>query len=476
MLDILFVNPPSPDKYVYIRDINRSGRRSREGTIWPQTSLAYLAAVMKKSGYSVDIIDCIAEKINWNQFKDILKREEPRYVVVNVITSIITNDLYATYLAKTIGAKTIAIGPHLTYLPKETLEKYPSLDFGIIGEAEITIKELIDCCEKRADLQKVKGVVFRCHEEITVTPEREFINNLDDLPFPLHELLPIKKYSLPFIGKAYTFVLSSRGCPYYCTFCRQPIMWQRQVRSRSAKNIFEELKYTKSLGINNFMFHSDTFTIDRDIVIKLCQLMIDAKLELRWCCNSRVDTIDEEMLGWMKKAGCWMIMLGIETASDEILQNVKKGGKATAGVAEKAVRMIKKAGIKVWGYFIVGLPGESRQTIKETIKFSKRLPLDLVNFAVGAPYPGTEFYQRAKENKWLESEEWESFDQNYSAIVSYPNLSSVEIMDGIRRAYINWYMRPKGVLIFLKGCTSLNYIVTLLAIGYYHIRISKRHG
>lgn len=474
MLDVLFVNPPSPDKHVYIRDINRSGRRSRERTIWPQTSLAYLAAVIQKAGYKVEIIDCIAEEMSWDTFKELLKNKSPRYVVTNVITSIITNDLYTAYLAKSLGARSIAIGPHITYLAKETMQRYPTLDIGIIGEAEETIVELIKKCDSSGDLNTVKGIVFRDKDTIIVTQERPFIKDLDELPFPLHELLPIPKYSLPFIGKGYTFVLSSRGCPYFCTFCRQPIMWKRQVRSRSAKSIFEELKYIKRLGITNFMFHSDTFTVDRNLVIELCKLMSEAGLNLRWCCNSRVDTIDQELLAYMKKAGCWMIMYGIETSSDLILENVKKGGKASFEITKKAVMMAKRAGIKVWGYFIMGLPGETKETIKNSINFAKQLPLDLVNFAVGAPYPGTEFYQEAKQRGWLETEEWESFDQNYSAIVSYPDLPSEEILKSIRKAYIRWYFTPRGLLVILKGCTNFNYIKNILKIGWQHLMISKK--
>ena len=161
MMDVFFVNPPSPDGHVYIRDMNRSGRRSREKTIWPQTSLAYLASVVKLAGYKVDLIDCIADNTDWEEFGEILKEKRPRYVVTNAITSIINNDLHTSYLAKTIGAKSITIGAHITHLPKETMERFPNLDFGILGEAEVTIRELIDTCESKGDLSVVKGIVFR---------------------------------------------------------------------------------------------------------------------------------------------------------------------------------------------------------------------------------------------------------------------------------------------------------------------------
>jgi radical SAM superfamily enzyme YgiQ (UPF0313 family) len=471
-LDCIFVNPPSPDGYVYIRDINRSGRRSREGTIWPQTSLAYLAAVVKKEGYTAGLVDCIAEKMDWRAFEELLQKERPRYIVMNAITSIITNDLHTAELAKGIHAQSIAVGPHITALPQETLTRYPSLDIGIIGEAEETIRELINTLEKKdKPLSQVRGITFRDGGKVTVTEKRPLIENLDDLPIPLHELLPFEKHRLPYIGKRYTFVLSSRGCPYQCTFCRQPIMWERKFRSRSAGNILKELEYLKGLGITNFMFHSDTFTLDRKIVIELCQGMVDLNLNIRWCCNSRVDTVDEELLGWMKRAGCWMVMYGIESGSQEVLDKVKKGGSATIEQAKKAVVWTKQQGIKVWGYFIMGLPGETKETMRESVELAKSLPLDLVNFAVGAPYPGTEFFAQAKAEGWLESERWEDFDQNYSAIVSYPWLSSQEIIAGIRNAYLRWFLRPYGIKVFLKGLTSLDNLKMLFRVGLEHLKI-----
>lgn len=473
-VDVLFVNPPSPDGHVYIRDINRSGRRSRERTIWPQTSLAYLAAVLKQQGYSVDVIDCIALNTSWSELKTIMEKMSPRFVVTNAITSVISNDLTTTFLGKFLGAHTIAIGPHVTSLPLETMAAFPTLDFGILGEAELTIAELCRALDDGKPVRTVKGIVYRTPKgEVRLTPKRPFLENLDELPIPLHELLPTSKHTLPYIGTNYTFVLASRGCPYQCTFCRQPIMWERKVRKRSAESIFDELAHLQSMGVNNIMFHADTFTIDRKIVKDLCRMIIDARLPVRWICNSRVDTVDRDMLKLMKQAGCWMIAYGIETGSDAILKNVKKGGFHTVEQSRKAVIWTKEAGIQVWAYFIIGLPGENRDTVRETMELAKSMPADIVNFAVGAPYPGTELYAQAKKQGWLESDAWEDFDQNYSAILSFPDFSSDDIMRSIRRGYLEWYLRPSGLWAFLKGIGSLSDLKTLAAVGLDHLKISK---
>jgi radical SAM superfamily enzyme YgiQ (UPF0313 family) len=156
--DILFVNPPSPDGYIYIRDINRSGRRTRELTLWPQTSLAYLAAVAKQAGYKVDLLDCIAEEISWNEYLDYVKKYEPKWTVVQAITSVVTNDVYATYLGKRYNSRTVVVGPHITALPRETMEAFPSVDFGILGEPEETLREMLDAVERGGDLRNIKGM------------------------------------------------------------------------------------------------------------------------------------------------------------------------------------------------------------------------------------------------------------------------------------------------------------------------------
>jgi anaerobic magnesium-protoporphyrin IX monomethyl ester cyclase len=467
-VDILFVNPPSPDKYIYIRDINRSGRRSKEREIWPQTSLAYLAAMVRDK-YKVGLIDCIAEEMDWDTFKQYLVKRNPRYVVINIISSIITNDIYTAYLAKTIGAQTIGLGPHVTELPEATLKRYPSLDFIIRNEAELTVKDLIATIESGGDFSVVQGIAWRRGlNDFVVNSDRPFIENLDDLPIPAHDLLPIHKYRLPILGNNFTFVLAGRGCPNRCTFCRQMIMWKYHVRLRSAESIFQELKYlSEKLAVNNILFHTDTFTIDRNIVIDLCKKIVDAKLPIRWMSNGRVETVDDEMLEWMKKAGCFMIAYGLESGSQTVLDAVEKG--ITIKQSRQAVLMTKKHGIKVWGYFVVGLPGENSQTIKETRKFSKELPIDYVNFSIGAPYPGTTFYNQAKANGWLKCDNWEAFDQNYSAIVDYPDFKRQDIEAAVAGLYRSWYLRPQVIARLIFDKNNWSNLLTLIRVGWLHL-------
>jgi radical SAM superfamily enzyme YgiQ (UPF0313 family) len=349
---------------------------------------------------------------------------------------------------------TIAVGPHVTELSEEVLQDYPSLDFTIRGEAEYTLVELLKGLEAGESRGNVKGIAYREDSSVRLNADRPFVENLDDLPFPRHDLLPLDRYVYPFISSRFTFVVTSRGCPYPCTFCRQPIMWRGKVRSRSVDSVIGELRMLKGLGITNFLVHSDTFTVNKDFVVALCKRMIDEKLDMKWGCNSRVDTVDQEMLKWMRLAGCWMIAYGIESGSQLVLDNAKKG--ATLSQARDAVAWASDAGIKVYGYFIIGLPGETLTTIDETIAFAKALPLTFALFHVGSPYPGTAFHKQAREMGWLNFTRWEDVDQGRSTPVVYPNLSSAEITRGIRRAHMAFYLRPRAIARVLRSVNNLN--------------------
>lgn len=469
MKKILFINPPTPEKGVMIiRDLDRSGRKTREKTIWPQTNLAYLAAVMKNEGFSVDIIDCIADKIYWEKFEKIIDEKKPNYILFNSISSTITNDMKTAVIAKKNNAKSIAVGSHVTALPKKSMEKFPYLDFIIMGEAEETLKELVSAIENKRDVSSVLGIAWRKDREVVVNEKRPLIKNLDSLPIPLHELLPIKKYNLPFVGSRFTFVMESRGCPFRCIFCRSPIAWNRVFRTRSSDSIFKELEYLNKIGVKNILFHSDTFTVNKSVVVDLCKKIINSGLKIRWMCNSRVDTVDKETLDWMKKAGCEMIMYGIESGSQKVLDLSKKD--ITIAKIIETVKNTDEAGIKVWGYFIVGLPGENKETVEQTIQLAKSLPLTLANFAVAAPYPGTEFQSLSVEKGWLKSDNWEEYDQNYSAIVSYPDFSSEEIVKSMKRAYREFYFRPSVFIKLLAGIRRPHDVFVWIDVIFSHLK------
>jgi radical SAM superfamily enzyme YgiQ (UPF0313 family) len=245
-------------------------------------------------------------------------------------------------------------------------------------------------------------------------------------------------------------------------------LWGNRVRLRPVEDILAELVWLHELGVDSVVFLSDLFTVNRRQVIDLCKGIVAAGLPLKWQCNSRVDHIDEELLAWMKRAGCWQIAFGLESGSQEVLDIAKKG--ITVEQTEKAINLVDRFGIKSWGYFIIGLPGETKETIRMTIDLAKRLPLNLALFHVAVPYPGTEFNDMAQEHGWLLSDRWEDLDMNYSAIVQYPQLSAAEIDKAAKRAFFEWYLRPGPIFRLLGSMRDVATMKTIMRNAWHHLR------
>ena len=319
------------------------------------------------------------------------------------------------------------------------------------------------------DMHAIKGLAWRDGDEIVVNSPRPFISNLDDLPVPMHELLPFEKYRMPLIKGPFTFIVTSRGCPAGCTFCIKHVSYQYSTRLRSPELLMSEMWQLKKMGIHNIHMYSDLFTVNREQVVDLCQRMIAEKIDIKWTCNSRIDYVDEEMLGLMSKAGCWYISWGIESGNEQILRHVHKG--AYPDKAKQALSWAKNAGIKNWGYFIIGLPGETEETIRETIEFAKELSLDIALFHVAAPYPGTPFFYEVVEKGWFrKGTRWEDVDMDRGTVLDYPNLSAERLLYWQKRAFREWALRPAPMMTYLKMLLSdWSTMRTALSVGLEHL-------
>jgi radical SAM superfamily enzyme YgiQ (UPF0313 family) len=463
------------------------------------------------------------------------------------------NDMYGTFLAHSLGACTITFGTHVTPLTRETMEPYPSLDFVLRGEPELTLVELIETLEQISkstnqqiggagdqriresgnqeiskstnqqinksadqqigksvrrwerifreadpdwqpawernlrsfdsaqdrfaigDLRFVKGLAWRNGNEIVINPDRPFIKNLDDLPLPRHDLLPLDRYRAPLIKGPYSFVVTSRGCPANCQFCIKHVSYGRTVRVRSPENVLAELRLLRDLGLRDVNMYADLFTVDRNQVVGICELVLQEKLNFRWMCNSRVDFVDEEMLRLMARAGCWMIAWGIESANEGILRRVRKGYRP-----ERAVQTLgwaKAAGIKNWGYFIIGLTGETDETVRQTIDLAKKLPLDLVLFHIAAPYPGTPFFFEAVEKGWFRpGTRWEEVDMDRSTVLDYPQMPAERIEYWARRAFREWALRPGPLWTYLTSMASPATFRSAMKIGLESLGWIRERG
>jgi radical SAM superfamily enzyme YgiQ (UPF0313 family) len=462
--------------------------------IWPQCSLAQHAAMLD-SNYTFEIIDAIAENMTWKEFDARLRALAPRYYMTQLTAPTLTNDMYGVMLAKSLGATTIAFGTHVTAMPTETLRDFPALDIVIRGEPELTFRELVDVLEGRqdqrpawitnmltqcdpdwqqsegsADLARVKGVAWRRGGEIVMNEPRPFIPDLNALPMPLYEALPLDRYRMPLMKGPFTFLVTSRGCTAGCKYCIKHVSYQWSVRLLAPERIMRELWLLNSLGIHNIHMYADLFTVNRAQVVDLCRRIIREGLKIRWTCNSRVDYVDQEMLQLMGKAGCWMISWGIESGNEAILKQAAKG--ADPKKARQALTWARQAGIKNWGYFIIGLPGETTETIRQTIDFAKRLPLELALFHIAAPYPGTPFFFDVINNGWFKpGTRWEEVDMDRGTVLQYENLSAEELMYWQRRAFREWAMRPGPLLTYLKMLVSdSRTFKRALRVGLEHLR------
>ena len=509
-VDILLVNPPAPDgpRSVWIRSQHRVGRRSRENMIWPQVSLAQLAAILAPD-YTLEIVDCIATRMGWPEFEKLLEEKRPKYYLTHVTAPTLRNDMYGVFLAKALGARTIAFGTHVTPLTLETLRPFPALDFILRGEPEMTLRELLDVFEGKTpsdprvakmlaetrlqvegsrlqveednlqpstfNLQSIAGLAWRDDGEIVINPDRPFIPNLDDLPMPLHHLLPLDRQRMPMIRGPFTFIVTSRGCPAGCKYCIKHVSYQTSVRVRSPQLILEELQRLSELGIHTVHMYADLFTVNRDQVMELCRLIIDSGLKVQWMCNSRVDYVDEEMLQLMGRAGCWYISWGIESANEQILKRARKGYRKAQAI--QALRWAKAAGINNWGFFIIGLPGETPETIQETIAYAKTLPLDIALFHIAAPYPGTPFFYEVVQNQWFRpGTNWEEVDMDQSTVLDYPDLTAEQLEYWQKRATREWSFRPGPMLTFLKGMNSWEGFKSAVSVGLQMLKFVRGKG
>ena len=507
-VDVLLVNPPTPDGGIWIRSQHRVGRRSRENMIWPQVSLAQMAAILMPE-YTVEIIDANALRMGWEEFEEILEKKRPKYYITQVTAPSLKNDMYGAFLAKSLGAKTMAFGTHVTPMTIETMRPFPALDFILRGEPEMTLRELVDKLEGKtasnpgvakmlretSSLQtrrvgaetstdifpindgdnpyaNILGLAWRNGGEIIVNPDRPFIPDLNDMPLPRHEMLPLDKQRMPMIKGPFTFIVTSRGCPAGCKYCIKHVTYQNSLRVRSAEHILEELQYLTKLGITNIHMYADLFTVNRQHVVDMCNAIIAAGLKIKWTCNSRVDYVDEELLRLMAKAGCWYISWGIESANEIVLKRARKGYKKEQ--AFRALKWSREAGIANWGYFIIGLPGETVESIKETIDYSKMLPLDIALFHVAAPYPGTPFFYEVVENNWFRAgTKWEEVDMDQSTVLDYENLKAEDLEYWQKRATREWAFRPGPIFTFIKGLNTWEGFKSAVSVGLQMLQFTR---
>ena len=436
-MNITLINPS--DKSVYVKFKRPKIKRLSLG-------LAYIAAFLEDNKHNITVIDAEATDMDIGAVVQTTIETNPKVVGVTTTTPLlhIVLNILRELKIHNPNIYTFIGGPHVSALPKETLvENKDFVDFVIFGEGENSSLEIVNSIENGTIFSKpIDGVGYIDKSgNIVIGSKRELEKNLDNFPFPARHLYNMNLYvdNTKFGTENYIMLVSSRGCIGQCTFCGSQTTWGRQVRFRSAQNVIDEIKYcTEQFGIYNFVFCDDTFTLQKKHTIDICKEIIKLPYKLKIFCSSRADTICEERLKWLKRAGCYCITFGIESGDDDIIKLMKKN--ITTETIKHAVAITKEAGIDVHGSFIIGNIGDTKETIEKTIKFASSLNLDQIQFTILVPLPGTECYDKAIEMGLIDSQfnDFESFYLYYSVPVNLTDVSDEALLEYQKQAYIQW--------------------------------------
>jgi anaerobic magnesium-protoporphyrin IX monomethyl ester cyclase len=428
---VTLVNPPSPS--------------GAPPSLFIPLGIGYLAAVLEKNQYEVNVIDCQALRPTRNQLKAELIKSHPDVVGVTSATLTYKPALEIMKTAKEALSNCLLIlgGPHVTVLDKQTLNEAPEADIIVRGEGEQTMLELADLVSRSnlKNIQEVEGITFRRNDKIVRNKDRAFIQNLDELPHPAYEHFQLSKYKLS--GKMYLPIITSRGCPFQCTFCLASKMCGKRFRTRSPKKVVDELEWLRDVhGADVFAFYDDTFTFDIKRAYEICEEMKNRGFDLPWDCRTRVDRISTEILSKMRDTNCQLIHFGVESGSQKMLSAMKKG--TTVEQNERAIRWAKEVGVSVAISVVVGYPGETADMLKQTFDFIRKTGPDYVYVCQAIPYPGTELLDLLRELGWEVSTEWNHYDEQ-SQVFKNPLMPSQKIEE-MRGTFYNQFFSPSYFL------------------------------
>lgn len=452
---VLLIFPPRKK----ILQADMSDIFEEESGFYPPLGLLYIASYLKEnSHHEVEILDTQVSNMDYNQIKEKIIAYSPQVVGITAMTFNLLDVIDTAQVVKEVDSR-IHInlgGPHPYIFRKESIN-LKCVDSLTIGEGEITFTELVNALEKKEPLAKVKGLVYKENDNIIYNEERGFLENLDALPQPDRTLIPYKKYhSVLAKDRLITTMMTSRGCPFRCIYCHRPHMGKK-FRARSASNIIEEMEKCLELGIREFIFFDDIFTLDKRRVFDICDEILNRKLKVKWSVRARVDTVDYDMLVKLKKAGCKRIQYGIEAGTSKILQVLKKG--TTLKQAQKAIQIAKEIGITTLADFMLGSPKETKEDILQTINFALKLNPDYTQFSITTPYPATELYTMGLESGLITQDYWLEFAKKPTSDFKTPvweeNLKKEELAKLLNLAYKRFYTRPQYILKELFSLSSL---------------------
>jgi anaerobic magnesium-protoporphyrin IX monomethyl ester cyclase len=425
----------------------------------PPLGLLYIAASVKRfTDWDVDVIDAVAEQLDYGQLEKRIKDFQPNAVGVTVMTPLLLDAVKTSQITKEVNSKIKVIwaGPHVCIYPKESMV-FDFVDICVVGEGEYAIVELLKSWDEPARFHDIKGLCFKDGKgNITVTLFREPIQDLDAIPHPDRARTKYHLYSSTVARHALvTSMITSRGCPYECVFCDRPNVG-KHFRARSANDVVNEIAECLQLGIQEILVYDDTFTVKRERVFEICDEIKRREIRFSWSIRARVDRVDEKMLTALKFAGCERISYGIESGNADILRLLRKG--ITREQAIETFRLTKKVKIQTIGYFMIGCLGETEVQIAETVAFAKQLDPDYSHFAILVPYPGTPLYRQGLAEGIFPYDYWREFAQNpsrdFMPQLWSRTISKEQLQRLLKKAYRDFYLRPSYLTKRLRGIRS----------------------
>lgn len=435
-MKVLFVNPPqTASKYKFM------------GVIAPPLGIAYMAGVLQENNIDVEILDASAEDMDFKDVEKELLKRKPDLVALTALTPTIGRALETAQVVKETLPDSIVVmgGYHPTFNFIETLED-ENVDIVIRGEGEYIMLNLVQALENQSSLHDVKGIVFedKNSKEIVVNPETPLIQDLDELPFPALNLLPMKKYRLLDMDTHMTTMITTRGCPMQCSFCSSAAMHGKKIRERSVENIVDEIEYLKTnYDIDTIAFMDDTFTLKKRKVMAICDEILKRNIEIMWGCTSRVDTLDEKLLKKMKEAGCITIFIGVESADQQQLDNMCKN--TTIAKIENAFKIAHKLKIRTIASVALGMPGDTKEIMNKTVKFVHKLKPNYAIYSLATPYPGTRFYKEAFEKNLIKIKDWSKYTL-ITPILETIDCSLNDMRKIQAKAFMKFYLRPHYII------------------------------
>jgi radical SAM superfamily enzyme YgiQ (UPF0313 family) len=414
-----------------------------EPLIMPPLGLASLAASAERAGFPVDILDAFGESLTWEAFAARLRAKPYDVIGLTGMTPVFDTVKRAVKLCRPLAGTLMLGGAHATAFRAAVFDELPELDLLCIGEGEETLVEVLTRLQETRALEGVPGVLRKTGSFFP----RPLIENLDALPFPAWEKLPMAAYRYPLAnGRRVMSLVTSRGCPYPCLFCDKGVFGARW-RSRSATNVLAEIdELVQRFEVDSLVFYDDLFTLDQKRLTDVCEGLIRRNYRLSWKAEGRVNLVDPQVLSLMKKAGCDTIAYGVESANPASLAFLRKG--TTPDMARRAFRLTRKAGIRTMGYFILGIPVETYEEAQQTIQFAADLRADYAQFSILSPMPGSELFQEAQKQRWYaEVRAHNFFDKDARRPVLLSRHWNEERLDAIiREAHRRFYFRPGYIL------------------------------